>query len=108
MKRNIVTGLIAIPLLVQGLFVAPVNAQAGVDTQQLPQSVVNDLLRNDSQDFFRRGREEFDQQIHDLQERQAKPPGEILQVNPELTPTLEQQLNELSTRTHRFPVEDQQ
>jgi len=107
MNRYINTGLLSIALLLQGLFAAQVRAQLGIDSRQMPQSVVNDLLRNDSQDFFRRGRGKFEQQIRDLQEQQANPPGEVLKVNPELAPTLEQQLNELSTRTHRFPGENQ-
>jgi len=107
MKRNTVTGLIGIAFLLQGLLTTPAEAQPGADIQRVPQSVVNDLLRNDSQDFFQRGKVSFEQQVRDLQERQANPPGEVLQVNPELTPTLKRQLNELSTRTHRFPAENQ-
>lgn len=63
---------------------------------------LQDVLRGDSQDFFRAGRQQFEQQVQELQRRPLK--TEVLKIDPKLR-RVDQEVPEQMPLGDRPPVE---
>ncbi len=73
---------VGLAFLVGGGFAAPAIAAPDISPPRLPRSIVQDLTRIDSQDFFRQGRLQFEQQIHQHQQRRRTPTPDLLKIGP--------------------------
>jgi hypothetical protein len=65
------------------LFVLPATASPS-------QSVINPVLHQQENDFFKQGREKFEREIQLLLQRSNSVPEDILKISPEIKPIQEQ------------------
>ncbi len=89
MKRPLLLNGFSLVFLVAGGFTVPAIAAPEISPPRLPRSTFQDLTRIDSQDFFRQGRLQFEQQIRQLQQRRHTPTPDLLKLDPSISRPIE-------------------